>query len=330
MRATNRSNSGWPAELGVESKRFFGNRRRLIGSLCGPVESGGERAQARRHARAARRRVPLTRTLRDRTGALRRGERAEHAAEMTLPSDFAIASMSNAITRLAANSVAIETAPGSPTPSPGVCFSATAKARCVEAISVVRSGVTSPRSTDRPASINSAAITTSTSPGVGINANTGCAPALARRHLDIIDRRAGALRDARHRGGLRGPTLCLRERDDRIGEHASALSAHGDDRDRDAFAPPMFVRPNVAAVHARSLAKTMRPAFRRRSNQPIIEARVRRPTDPRRGIMDDLGAIERGTERRRLRDLAAIAATDATLVDRGDRIVLQRIVGIFD
>ena len=98
------------------------------------------------------------------------------AAEMTLPSAFATASMSNAIRRLAANSVAIETTAGSPTPSPGFSFSATAKARCVDAIRVVCSGVTRPRSTDRPASISSDAITTSTSPGVGISANTGWAP----------------------------------------------------------------------------------------------------------------------------------------------------------
>jgi hypothetical protein len=38
-----------------------------------------------------------------------------------------------------------------------------------------------------------------------------------RRHFDIVDRGAGPLRDARHRGGLRGPTLCLSERDDPIG-----------------------------------------------------------------------------------------------------------------
>ncbi len=45
--------------------------------------------------------------------------------------------------------------------------------RCVEAIKVVRSGVTRPRITARPASISSAAITMSTSPGEGIRANTG-------------------------------------------------------------------------------------------------------------------------------------------------------------
>ena len=87
--------------------------------------------------------------------------------------------MSNAMTFLAAKSAAIETTAGSATPSPGVCFSATAKARWVEAISVVRSGVTNPRIIERPASINSDARTTSTSPGAGIKANTGCAPGFA-------------------------------------------------------------------------------------------------------------------------------------------------------
>ena len=58
-------------------------------------------------------------------------------------------------------------------PSPGFSFSPTAKERWVEAISVVLSGVTRPRSTERPASISSAAMTTSTSPGVGISEKIG-------------------------------------------------------------------------------------------------------------------------------------------------------------
>ncbi len=41
---------------------------------------------------------------------------------------------------------------------------------------VVRSGVTRPRCTARPASINSEAMTMSTSPGTAICASTGCAP----------------------------------------------------------------------------------------------------------------------------------------------------------
>ena len=45
--------------------------------------------------------------------------------------------------------------------------------------SVVRSGVTRPRRMDRPASMNSAASTTSTSPGVGINESVGSSAARA-------------------------------------------------------------------------------------------------------------------------------------------------------
>ena len=62
-------------------------------------------------------------------------------------------------------------------PSPGTCFSDTAKARWVEAIKVVRSGVTSPRWMARPASMNSAPMTTSTSPGTAISDSTGRRPA---------------------------------------------------------------------------------------------------------------------------------------------------------
>ena len=45
-----------------------------------------------------------------------------------------------------------------------------------EAMKVVRSGVTSPRWTARPASISSEAITRSTSPGKGMRASTGWRP----------------------------------------------------------------------------------------------------------------------------------------------------------
>ena len=156
-------------------------------------------------------------------------------AEMTLPCALAIASMLKAMTRLAANSVARDTAAGSATPSPGACFSTTASARWVEAISVVRSGVTRPRSTERPASMSSAAITTSRSPGVGMSANTGSAPSFERRHFDVIDGCAGALRDAWHGSRLRGPPLRFRKPDDPVGEHAAALSAHGENGERDAL-----------------------------------------------------------------------------------------------
>ena len=60
-------------------------------------------------------------------------------------------------------------------PSPGTIFSDTASARWVEAINVVRSGVTKPRMIERPASIISAAIMISTSPGAGISEKTGTA-----------------------------------------------------------------------------------------------------------------------------------------------------------
>ncbi len=58
-------------------------------------------------------------------------------------------------------------------PLPGTTFSMTASVRCVEVISVVRSGDTKPRWMARPASISSAASTMSTSPGVGISDRIG-------------------------------------------------------------------------------------------------------------------------------------------------------------
>jgi len=88
----------------------------------------------------------------------------------------AIVCMSKLMTCRAATSPASITAPESAMPLPGRSFSCTAKARCVEAITVVRSGVTRPRMIERPASIHSAASTTSTSPGVGISAKIGRLP----------------------------------------------------------------------------------------------------------------------------------------------------------
>ena len=46
--------------------------------------------------------------------------------------------------------------------------------------------------------------------------------------------------------------------------------------------------------------------------------------------MNDVGAIERRAKHRRFRHLATIAAADTIVVDGGDRIVLQRIVGMLD
>src|SRR5688572_20707689 len=51
---------------------------------------------------------------------------------------------------------------------------------------------------------------------------------------------------------------------------------------------------------------------------------------PAGGIDDDVGAIEGRAEHGCLRNVAAIATADAGIVDRGDRIVLQRIGGLLD
>ena len=48
--------------------------------------------------------------------------------------------------------------------------------RCVEAMSVVRSGVTKPFCMARPASSSSEATITSTLPGLGVSDITGCLP----------------------------------------------------------------------------------------------------------------------------------------------------------
>ena len=59
------------------------------------------------------------------------------------------------------------------------------------------------------------------------------AAGFGRQHLDIIDRRAGALGDAGHRGRLGVPALRLGEFDDPVGQHAAALAAHRHNGDAD-------------------------------------------------------------------------------------------------
>ena len=74
---------------------------------------------------------------------------------------------------------------------------------------MVRSGSTKPRKIARPASISSAAITISTSPGTGIAPAPARWSDFGRQHLDIIDRGAGALGDAGHRRDLRDIAFAL-------------------------------------------------------------------------------------------------------------------------
>ena len=145
--------------------------------------------------------------------------------------------MSNATSWRAASRQPASSAAASARPSASAIFSVMAKTRWVEAISSVRSGVTKPRSTARAASISSEASTTSTSPGTGIRASTGSRPAACAasfgKQLDVVDRGAGALRDAGHRGGLREVAAVLREIDDPVRQHAAALAAERDDGDGD-------------------------------------------------------------------------------------------------
>ncbi len=91
----------------------------------------------------------------------------------TLPARSAASAMSK-LKKCRAASRAWRASPSLSTrPSPMADFSAMEYTRWLEAISVVRSRVTKPRCTARPASISSDASTTSTSPGMGMSASTG-------------------------------------------------------------------------------------------------------------------------------------------------------------
>ncbi len=199
------------------------------------------------------------------------------------------------------------------------------------------SGVTRPRIIERPASIYSAASTTSTSPGVGTSDEHRHAIALGRHHLDMLDGVApGALRDTRHGGGLGGPAFWLSASATiQSAENAAALATHGEDGEsrsayQDVSGPQSYLSFS-SLVYDRSDETQARRASRRRCRKPMTAASRTRatPAIPPRRIVDDIGAIEGGAQHGGLGDLAAIAAADAGLIDRGDRIVFQRIVGMF-
>ena len=76
--------------------------------------------------------------------------------------------------------------------------------------------------------------TQSTSPGTGISAMIGSRPSPlglgAREELQIVDRGARALRDARHGCRLHQVSLGLGDLDQPFGEHTAALAAERRDR----------------------------------------------------------------------------------------------------
>src|ERR1700684_2438295 len=47
-------------------------------------------------------------------------------------------------------------------------------------------------------------------------------------------------------------------------------------------------------------------------------------------IVNDIGAIERRAEHCRFRNLAAITAAHTVIIDGRDRVILERVVGVFD
>ncbi len=222
-------------------------------------------------------------------------------------------------------------------PLPGRSFSCTAKARWVEAITVVRSGVTSPRMMERPASIHSAASTTSTSPGVGMRAKIGPLAVPFGEHLDVVDRGPGALRHARHGGRLRGPALRFGEATIQSASTPAALPAHGEDRDRDrpvGREPPEPRR--VDERHERYAGPgSTSPEGRHERDTPAVAAALqgaddaaadpRQQTVPACRVRDDVGTIEGRAENRGFGDLAAIAAADAGVVDRRHGVVAQEV-----
>ena len=109
MRADQTIQFGMAAESGIAREALLREAtHRLDGLFARLGEGGGEGAQARTRRRS-RSRGSRLRTPRGRTAALAVAASAPNiAAEMMLPFALASASISNATTRLAANSAAIE------------------------------------------------------------------------------------------------------------------------------------------------------------------------------------------------------------------------------
>ena len=88
--------------------------------------------------------------------------------------------------------------------------------------------------------------------------------AVLRKQLDVIVGRAGALRDARHRGHLRDVAGVLGDIDDPFRQHAAAFAAHGEDGDGD--------RALGGRVHGQAAASRR---SMRRWKKPITAPRTR-------------------------------------------------------
>ena len=120
-------------------------------------------------------------------------------------------------------------------PSPMAIFSFMAKKRLVEAIVVVRSGVTKPAPTPRAPSINSLATNRSMSAIPGVERQHRALVSKVRlRHrqdLDVIGGRASALRHAGDRGRLHGEAAVGGGVHDPVRQHPAALAAERGDEE---------------------------------------------------------------------------------------------------
>ena len=102
---------------------------------------------------------------------------------------------------------------------------------------------------------------------------THAADLAGRVQLDVVDGGAGALGDPGHRGGLRVVAGLPPDGDDPVGEHATALPAHGEDGDGDrtASAGPA----GHAGTASYRAARFSTPVDSNRVQLPRVRARTR-------------------------------------------------------
>lgn len=191
---------------------------------------------------------------------------------MTLPCAIASAFRSKMISDLAATPMAPVTAPPSAMPLPGAIFSPIAKrpvVGCDQRGAIRRHEAAQ----DRPAGLHELRRHHHVDVAGRRHQRQDRLAAVERRHrLDIVDRGAGALGDAGHRGRLRDPAMVLGQLNDPVGQHAATLATHRDDRDGDrplgCLAGGGEGQPDRLVSHANASSAGRRRS-RRRCNQPI-------------------------------------------------------------
>ena len=296
--------------------------RGLGGRLGGGVEAQREGAQAGVHAQAGAAHGGLEIIAREGQAPLP-ATAPNRLALMTLPARSARSCRSKHMKRLAAARPASSTLFGSAMPLPGADFA--------DRVAAVRGRDQHAAVGRDQAALDGAAAFHQFGRHHQVHvARRGHQRQRARGAFDVglgqqfqvIDGGAGALGHARHRGGLRPPAGVLGHVDDPVGEHAAPW-------------PPMARTAILIGEAARGAAEVLMllsmsepqsascaRRARARCRKPIT-ARARGPEPVAAGgVVDDVGAIERGAQHGGMGHFTAVAAAHAAAFHVRDRVFL--------